>query len=113
MKIEIITKSNIEKIRKEIKKEISEDINKTLDKKFKEKEQEKARLEKQAIKKQSEISDRAWNKVKNKELRLSEIESWVVNIENNQKEFLKSITEKFNELVDKFNDHIKGELVKR
>jgi hypothetical protein len=115
MRIEIntLTKAQIESKLKDIEVKLSEQLNKYLDRKFKEKEEEKSMLEKQAIKKQSETADKPWNKVKDLKLRLSEIESSIANIEENQKEFLKSFNEKFNEMVDKFNNHIKEGLVKR
>jgi len=104
MKINIITKLDIEKLLKERDKKLIESLNKTFDKKLKEKEKEKARFEKEAIKKQSGLSDRAWNKVKNKELRLSEIEHKIINIE----EFLKDSSKQSNEFVKKFNQHVES-----
>ena len=104
MNLNILTKTDIEKKLKELKKELSEDINKNIDKKFKDKEEEKTRLEKEAIKKQGEKPDKAWNKVKNKDLRLSEIEHKIINIE----EFLNSSALRFNEMVNKFNQHIEN-----
>jgi len=104
MNVNILTKSDIKKLLKERDKKLIENLNKTFDKKIKEKEEEKARLEKQAIKKQSETPDRVWNKIKNKGLRLSEIEHKLINIE----EFLKTSSENFNEMVNKFNQHVES-----
>ena len=109
MRIEIntLTKSQIENKLKDIERKLSEQLNKSLDKKFKDKELEKTELEKKALKKQSEKPDNAWDKIKNKDLKLSELEHRIINIEENNVEFIKTITEQINKMVDLFNQHIK------
>ena len=109
MRIDIntLSKSQIENKLKDIERKLSEQLNKSLDNKFKDKELEKTELEKKAIKKQSEKPDKAWDKIKNKDLKLSELEHRIINIEENNVEFIKTITEQINKMVDLFNQHIK------
>jgi hypothetical protein len=115
MRIEIntLTKAQIESRLNDMQINLTRGLSKTIDKKFKEKEEEKTELEKKALKKQSEKSDEEWYKIKNKDLRLSEIEHKIINLEGNTKDFLNSFTLKFNEMVDKFNNHIKNGTVKK
>ena len=105
--IDTLSKLQIENKLKDIERRLSEQLNKYLEKKFKEREIEKLELEKQVIKKQFEKSDNVWNKTKNKDLRLSEFEHKIINIEENNVEFIKTITEQINKMVDMFNKHIK------
>ena len=106
MIINCLTKPELKKKFTDLETKLSIQIRNTILEEINKKEQERLSFEREIKRKEKEMSDKSWNKIKDKNLRLSEIENKIINLEKNHQEFTKSVIEKVNAMVDIFNQHV-------